>query len=68
MCIKPEEVKDPSRSKFFRPDATKEIQDDKKSFDATKMYSFFNPLKSLYMKVLISNCMKNPRDSRLVIF
>ena len=60
MCIKPEEVKDPSRSRFSKQDVTKEIQDDKNSFDATKMYSFFNPLKSLYMKVLISNCMKVP--------
>ena len=53
MCIKPEEVKDPSRSRFSKQHATKEKKDDRNSFDVTKMYSFFNPLKSLYMKVLI---------------
>ena len=32
-------------------DATKEIQSDENVFDATKMYSFFNPLSSMNMKV-----------------
>ena len=53
MCIKPEEVRDPSRNRFSKQDTTKEIQNDKDSFDASKMYSFFNPLSSLYMKVLV---------------
>jgi hypothetical protein len=56
MCIKPEEVRDPSRNRFSKQDTTKEMQNDKDSFDASKMNSFFNPLSSLYMKVLVLNC------------
>ncbi|CAB3990373.1 partial [Paramuricea clavata] len=54
MCIKPEEVRDPSRNRFSKQDTTKEIQNDRDSFDASKMYSFFNPLSSLYMKLATS--------------
>ncbi|CAB3988799.1 Pancreatic secretory granule membrane major glyco GP2 [Paramuricea clavata] len=54
MCIKPEEVRDPSRNRFSKQDTTKAIQNDKDSFDASKMYSFFNPLSSLYMKLTTS--------------
>ncbi len=56
MCLKPEEVRDPTRNRLSKQDTTKEVQDDKDSFDVTKMYSFFNPLSSLYMKVLMVLC------------
>ena len=51
MCAKPKEIKDPSRNRLSKQDATKEIQSDENVFDATKMYSFFNPLSSMNMKV-----------------
>jgi hypothetical protein len=54
MCIKPKEISDPSRNRLSKLGATKEIQDDKDSFDATKMYSFFNPQSSLNLKVYTS--------------
>ncbi len=53
MCLKSEEVRDPTRNRLSKQDSTKEVQDDKDFFDLTKMYSFFNPLSNLYMKVLI---------------
>ena len=52
MCTKPKEIKDPTRNRFSKRDATKEIQHDKKSFDSSEMYSFSNPLSRLNMKVL----------------
>ena len=51
MCAKPAEMKDSTRNRFSKRDATKEVQNDRNVFDATTMYSFFNPLSSLNMKV-----------------
>ena len=52
MCLRPVEIKDPTRDKFSKQDVKAEAQSDINSFENTKVYSFFNPLGGSYMKVL----------------
>ena len=52
MCMKPKEIKDPTRNRFSKQGAEAKIQNDENSFDISKMYSFFNPLSNLNMKVI----------------
>ena len=52
MCIKPQEIKDSTRNIHSKEDVSIAPKSDDASFDLTKMYTFFNPQSSMYMKVI----------------
>ena len=52
MCMKPEEIRDPTRNILSKEDPSVAPKSDVATFDQNKMYTFFNPRSSLYMKVI----------------
>ena len=52
MCMKPEEIRDPTRNILSKEDPAVASKSDAATFDQSKMYTFFNPQSSLYMKVI----------------
>lgn len=52
MCMKPEEVRDPTRSIQYKEKPSAPAKSDATMFDGSKMYSFFNPVTFLNMKVI----------------
>ena len=53
MCMKPEEIRDPTRNLRSPGDSSVAPTSDTDTFDQNKMYTFFNPHTSHYMKVII---------------